>query len=337
MGGLAFATLALAFVSWKYVEKPFRDLRRFSRRAVFSWSAIVSGLFIGLGLLGHAYEGFPSRKELPSLPNYTFDNRALRAQSWGPLRELSGNSHYGVDENQFDNELWFTDADSINVLLVGNSYSKDFFNILASSEIVRSNFEIARFGSQITPLANPNADLFRSPNYKAADVVVIVSRYDYHDIKALPALLNRIASDGKEPVVVSQAIEYQDFGPRTLADSILERHLRLQDISEMDLVELARQINSAHFEYSADTQTNRGRMIIDMNRQLREIAEERNILFLDRVDYLCDRNALMCFAVSEDLEKYFYDKGHTTLDGARFLGQRIDSLNWLAPLLETFR
>ena len=50
-------TVALAYVSWRYVEKPFRDGERFSRNQVFAFGIICSLLCAALGLIGHFTKG----------------------------------------------------------------------------------------------------------------------------------------------------------------------------------------------------------------------------------------------------------------------------------------
>ncbi len=56
-------SILLAWLSWKFVEAPFR--RPFStRRLVFSWSAIGLASMVSLGASAHALKGFESRFEL---------------------------------------------------------------------------------------------------------------------------------------------------------------------------------------------------------------------------------------------------------------------------------
>ena len=50
MASLCVITLMLAWFSWRFVEKPFRDRRRFSRTQIFSGAVIGSLLFIALGV-----------------------------------------------------------------------------------------------------------------------------------------------------------------------------------------------------------------------------------------------------------------------------------------------
>lgn len=58
---LALASVGLAYLSWKYVETPFRNKQRFSRKKIFLYSTVGSALFISIGAAGHHYEGFTFR------------------------------------------------------------------------------------------------------------------------------------------------------------------------------------------------------------------------------------------------------------------------------------
>ena len=327
-------TFALSWVSWRFVEQPFRDKHRFTRKQIFVSAVSVSGLFVLVGAVGHAFDGFPGRFEYPSLPNYVFDNRALQRDSWSPLRELSQDEKYGVDNNPFDNQLWFSETKSPKILLVGNSHSKDFYNVMLSSKEATLAFEFARYGTQISELQDKVPSFFHVPNYVKADVIMIVTRYDRHDIDALPDLIRRFRLDGKLPVIVSQSIEFQNFNSRTLADSIVERIIRLRQGGVIDQDGLVERINTTYTNHYKDGNVYRGGFVNDVNTALRSIAMETNAIFLDRVGYLCGDKEIRCFGVSKDLKKLFFDEAHYTLDGAKFFGARVDAEQWLHPMVQ---
>lgn len=54
-------TFLLAVLSWKYLESPFRNKVKFSRRTIFKYSAISIGMFLIIGLIGHFNQGFEQR------------------------------------------------------------------------------------------------------------------------------------------------------------------------------------------------------------------------------------------------------------------------------------
>jgi hypothetical protein len=61
MATLALSSFAFAYLTWKYVETPFRNRDFISRNKVFVYSALFSLLFIGFGLVGKLSDGFENR------------------------------------------------------------------------------------------------------------------------------------------------------------------------------------------------------------------------------------------------------------------------------------
>ena len=62
---LACLALALAYVTWRFIEQPFRDMRRVTRRQIFGLAAAASLTIGALGIAGFASRGFPDRFSLP--------------------------------------------------------------------------------------------------------------------------------------------------------------------------------------------------------------------------------------------------------------------------------
>jgi peptidoglycan/LPS O-acetylase OafA/YrhL len=63
MSVLALLSFALAYLSWKYIERPFRNKHRISQRKVFAYGALCSALFVGIGFYVRLY----------IVPNYQWD------------------------------------------------------------------------------------------------------------------------------------------------------------------------------------------------------------------------------------------------------------------------
>jgi len=57
---VVIATLAIAFLSWRFIEKPFRDKTRFSTKSIFISALVASLVFILVGLVGIQSDGFKS-------------------------------------------------------------------------------------------------------------------------------------------------------------------------------------------------------------------------------------------------------------------------------------
>ena len=61
MGVLGVVAFVLAYLTWRYVEKPFRNRRNFSTRQVFGMAGTAMASLILLGAVGYYGEGFKSR------------------------------------------------------------------------------------------------------------------------------------------------------------------------------------------------------------------------------------------------------------------------------------
>jgi len=60
------STFILAFLTWKYVERPFRDKVRVTKASIFQSTVASIAIFFSVGLIGHFYKGFESRFDMPS-------------------------------------------------------------------------------------------------------------------------------------------------------------------------------------------------------------------------------------------------------------------------------
>jgi peptidoglycan/LPS O-acetylase OafA/YrhL len=58
MGTLSMLSIALAFLSWRFIEKPFRRSEIVSRMHIFLASLIGMSFFLSVGLMGHYKDGY---------------------------------------------------------------------------------------------------------------------------------------------------------------------------------------------------------------------------------------------------------------------------------------
>ncbi len=78
MGAMTLGTFFLAYFSWKYIETPFRDKKRFNRKSIFLFSAVGMIFFISLGLVGSLNNGFksytPKQLEILNYSSYPYED-----------------------------------------------------------------------------------------------------------------------------------------------------------------------------------------------------------------------------------------------------------------------
>jgi peptidoglycan/LPS O-acetylase OafA/YrhL len=84
MAMLSTASVVLAYISWRFIEKPFRNRILISKTFIFIISLLGLTLFASVGLIGHFKQGLPNR--LPSQITtalQAIDNVSLRLEGNG--------------------------------------------------------------------------------------------------------------------------------------------------------------------------------------------------------------------------------------------------------------
>ena len=335
---LSVTSILLAYPTWRFVENPFRNKTVIRRRSLFFFAVLGSVAFAVIGCAGYFGNYFhwagmlnPLNKNI-QLANYTGENKILQQSSWDILREISGDKSYGVEDNAYDEKLWFDlSSNKLKLILVGNSYSKDLFNVLWNSKTAKSKFDVARYGAQISNLDYKHK-MFSAPNYVQSDIVVIVTRFDSEsdDTENLSNLVEKIINDGKRAVIVKNIFEFPVYksGEMNLFDRVVyESWLNY----EKNPTAIANTSDRVHYEVFKTEYMRKG--ALSANLEITRISEVySDVIVLDRMDYICDAENEKCFSADSNLNKFFYDFGHHTLDGAEFFGQRIDKINWLGNL-----
>ena len=122
MAALATITLPLAFLTWRFVERPFRNKHTFSRSGIFKLAAIFSLLFICIGVIGHITNGFPNRSN--------FKQFALLEYSTDKLGYLDCKKSFASSNGQDINYCHTSSRGPIDAVVIGDSHADDkFFGI----------------------------------------------------------------------------------------------------------------------------------------------------------------------------------------------------------------
>ncbi len=146
MMSLSFASIVLAYFSWKYVEKPFRNLEAISRRNLFSVSSLFAALFLSLGLSGHLFskniETYWLSKQTESFRSVyeIIDKAKTTTSNWGATNDKTQDISkcvFNVRElNQAieDRILECYSQYGSGALILGDSHAIDLFGVVASSQ-----------------------------------------------------------------------------------------------------------------------------------------------------------------------------------------------------------
>lgn len=123
---LSLLSILLGYLSWRYIEIPFRNKETFSRNSILYFAAIGSITFISAGLSGYYSNGFKMRQTpSSSLPN----NYLSKTVGPHPNRGVDGEKCVSDQANMC---LFYKTGSDKNYLLVGDSHSADYSSAFAS-------------------------------------------------------------------------------------------------------------------------------------------------------------------------------------------------------------
>jgi peptidoglycan/LPS O-acetylase OafA/YrhL len=141
---LIFGSLLLAYLTWKYIEMPFRDKKRIITSRFFFYSVCASFLFFGIGLTGHF---FSDKIKNYWLLKFEFNERIFYSQLASTETIID---NYGADASgsQRLSDCRFNvsklETNTLNeikscakkygagVLILGDSHAIDLFGVVSS-------------------------------------------------------------------------------------------------------------------------------------------------------------------------------------------------------------
>ena len=111
---LALAAIACAYVSWRYVEKPFRNRTQIGRTTVFVAAGSMTLLFLVIGLIGYSTNGFAYR--------YPAEDRNLAALDLYAAGAYVEKRFIDLEKRPFD------DSGRKKIFVIGDSFAQDVVN-----------------------------------------------------------------------------------------------------------------------------------------------------------------------------------------------------------------
>lgn len=328
---LAAASLGLAWLSWYFVEQPFRRRRRPlfpARPRLFAAGGVGAAVFIGFGVWGHAGDGLDWRFQLDDM-----QRRYVETAVPFPLRGecTTDSSDYRAPE---DACVYF--GDRVDLAVLGDSHADELAYAIAErlEPQGRGIVHLTRgaCGPRFSRLeetlcgrwtreavahlaARPEIDtvvvsyrilydLFGSPAGVYPD---LPDEFRPHEREATLAqyrkILGDLAAAGKRVVLVLQSPE--------LPRSIEELAMRHTD-SDAPLLGITRSWWKARNTYLR-----------------RELEVPEGVTVVDPTGIFCDE--IQCYAGDGGIA-YYYDDNHISMYGARFVAERVvDVLGGIRP------
>lgn len=315
-------TFACSIVSYLAVEKPFRDRRKMpAATAMFSIAIVSLGVVI-FSVYAVQKNGVRERLfELEDLYGINeFDNLVLRKRSWSILNRLAAEQGMGrslpLKPSEFEStRLWYSDrVDTEKVLIAGVSTTRCLFNAFYLNREKFPLTEFARFGMHRDVPPEHVAALLDSPNFKAADTVILNFSVRPENFSAYAQMIPRVVASGKRVILVSNARKFVMRNGKAPFDYHMMKQ-RGEGVAQLDFGPV----------FFAD----RNNIDPDMEEELTALAEQYDLQLLLFRELVCDRSKQRCDGVTPEGYKAYYDGVHWTLEGAQFFGERMAQRRWL--------
>ena len=300
---IVFVTFLLAFISWRYIETPFRNCTKFSRQFIFNSSIIASFFFVLVGLSGVVTNGFSQRfsavdRELAELDLFEqgryVDKRFLSLQD-KPFQE---------------------DARK-KILLIGDSFAKDITNVVFESKLVNSfqisthfisancgnlfqSFDIHNFVPKDQLSACIKNGWYGEKSFQnqllEADEIWLASAWPYWVAEKLNESIEKLESQFNKKVIVFGVKNFGNVSSKRLLQIPYEQRIHLNQNPSNEKMHIAAFMKDA-------------------------IAPEK---YIDLMGLICNQNNA-CALFDKNGKILSHDGGHLTQAGAQYLGAKLES------------
>ena len=319
---LCMAAFILAYFSWRFIEKPFRNKNVITKNSLWICVLVAYLPIFSIGLVTHLNKGFEFRWDevKARYPAINLDNEYLLQQ------KLSYEKSIG--QKEFSSNL----KKSTKILIIGNSHAYDLHNAFRLNQELTPHleFRINTFG--IANLLNRSKEsesvvnrFIETDLFKSADILLVSTQYQSDDdINSLYGLNLLAKKHNKSLVIAGNIPEFRTRSADPLSDIIF-----LPKIG-FSIAGRNRALNKNEIERSMFNLLIND--IYDKNKKIRKITNELNLIYLDKFEFTCNHNNKTCKAITNKGNKIYSDQSHYTLKGAKYIGEIIYNIKWLKPL-----
>lgn len=291
---LALSSLVLAWLTWKFVEQPFRNKQRFGRNWIFTASLAGSALAVLLGVGLVASKGLLSQypeKEWPIVEktNVKFGEYVVAAHSMILARPI--------------------EEDKPVLVIVGDSFSQDFYNMISENNAFAHYQHVALF-------VPARCQLFYGKPY------VEIEHHIAEGDRAMCA--HRILSSQqvetiRKADVVVFASKWQSWSAAIMGESLaamaIPEHIQVMVLGTKQFEKNRRVLLSEFRRADIPSIRRMDADILEINRTLKQSVKGYG--FIDIAASFCSNG---CPLFTTDGSPISYDGAHLTEAGARVIG-----------------
>ena len=300
--GLGLLSIFLGFLSWKYVEQPFRNRSFLTKATIFKLSISFSMIFITLGSIGYFMNGFPNR--------YGVEDRTLLTQ----FIDVTDYTQRRFDSLELKK---FSEDNKPKLLIIGDSFAKDVVNAVYENDMdaeyqistVQINSECGNlfldfdFAENIPQKNRARCDFLDSYESTAvrdllenSDEIWLASSWKPWVVELLPESVNNLRDTFEKPLYVFGPKNFGTVSQKAMLDIPVDERNTFTQVPSPDVVEL--------------------------NNLMKNSLPDH--LFVNVLEGFCETK-LTCRLFTDEGELISYDGSHVTKVGASIYGRLIAS------------
>jgi peptidoglycan/LPS O-acetylase OafA/YrhL len=300
---LVLFTFFLSYISWKFIETPFRNQKKFSRKFIFTTATLCSAIFISIGYIGIISNGFSQR--------FSLEDKEIAELDVFEQARYTDKRFLDHEHKDFENN------GKRKILLIGDSFSRDLTNAIFESNL-KDNIQLSThhiavicgnlshsFEIEKSIPKRYLKDCIRNGWYETpsiqrqlveADEIWLASKWQPWVAQKLPESIEHLKSKYNKKIIVFGTKNFGTVNPKELLrETYLDRVNFKQTLSE-------------------ESQ--------DINSVMRESLPPE--IFFNLLSVFCNTQN-QCPLFDADGKLLSYDGTHLTAAGARLLGSKLEN------------
>ena len=306
----------LSWLSYRFVEMPFRNKSKFKRGFIFSSSLVSIFLISSIGLLIHFNQGFP--KQLNQFNEYFGKHPILDISNEKEQLRLLRNKHSGFEKKSLCKTS--DNSECKKILTIGDSMAQDAYYSLAefSPQLLLKHLPMGegcmfQFSAEILPeiCLSTNVSLANliEEAVWATDIILSADWDDYY--LGGYSLAKYLSMNFDANIFVIGNIKFSD----------------MQNIHLKPGYEDFKNQNLESFFYKVS----RKDVIMISDRLSSKINTLPNVVWIEKAELFCNLEQQKCNLINEDNKALIWDKNHLTINGlfnySKFLENKINANN----------